>query len=837
MSDKIAVGNYILRIGQVHGDVVNVSTSAQQPRLRPRPTPVSLRPPDLPGFLDREEEVRAATAALQSAPPVAFHGPAGVGKTALLRHLAHHPSTAAFPDGVVYLSARQWALEDIVQFLFDAFYESDVPFKATDVQIRQYLQGKRALVMLDDADLAWHQVQTLMGAAPGCTFVVTSAERRPWRGGEAIEVRGLAREDALALLTHALGRPLASEDRPVAQALCNALDGHPLHILQAAALAREDGRSLAQVARAVETPSPVESLHAQVLAGLPEAGKRIVVVLAALDDVPYRVEPISALTRVSDVTSALEELQRRGLVQAQSSGYRLAGALGQAVRRTWDVTPWAERILDHFTTWAEEQRQAPDRLLEASGVILRALEWAVGVERWNEVLRLGRAVAGALAVGGRWAALAQVLDWVLRAAEALDDRATKAWALHQLGSRALCLGDTATARTSLVQALRLRQTLGDRAGAGVSRDNLKYVVGPSAPPRRVSPPPPPSTRPPARTETPRTSPLVVGCAVLFAILFISLVVLGIWRLWPRPAIPTPSPTATPTQTATPTATPTSTATPTNTPLPTATSTNTPVPTSTPTNTPTVTPTNTPTPTSTPTHTPTPTNTPTNTPTPSPTPDRVAPPAPQLVAPVQGAEWFCPPGAESLWVQLQWDSVYDPSGIRTYEVRLEAIERDPTIYPLQFASGTFLNVFVPCGEVYRWWVRAVDRAENVGPWSAERIFYVRDVTGPPAPELVEPEDGAVVPCPADPTIVTLRWNRVEDPSGIVGYFVQLEAVAAETLAVPTPTPAYTGPVSGTALASSLDCGWDYRWRVRAEDGVENAGAWSGWREFRLATPSP
>ena len=80
------------------------------------------------------------------------------------------------------------------------------------------------------------------------------------------------------------------------------------------------------------------------------------------------------------------------------------------------------------------------------------------------------------------------------------------------------------------------------------------------------------------------------------------------------ALPTITPTPTPTETSTPTPTPTKTSTPTSTP----TETSTPTPTPTPTETSTPTPTPTPTETSTPTPTPTPTETPTPTSTPIPT---------------------------------------------------------------------------------------------------------------------------------------------------------------------------------------------------------------------------
>jgi len=132
VSGQVAVGNYNVQIGSVHGGVVNLVAPEQQPCPRPRPTPVFLRPRPFPGLLDRDPEIDAATTALQSAQPVEFHGPGGIGKTALLRHLAHRPPGAPFPDGIVYLSARHQPLADLMQSLFDAFYESDVPFKATD---------------------------------------------------------------------------------------------------------------------------------------------------------------------------------------------------------------------------------------------------------------------------------------------------------------------------------------------------------------------------------------------------------------------------------------------------------------------------------------------------------------------------------------------------------------------------------------------------------------------------------------------------------------------------------------------------------------------------------
>jgi len=652
VSGQVAVGNNILQIGSIHGGVVNIAMPEQQPHPQPRPSPVFLRPRPFAGLLDRETEVGAVTAALQSATPVEFHGQPGVGKTALLRHLAHHPAATSFPDGVVYLSARRQPVEDLFQSLYDTFYETDVPFKPTGAQVRQALQGKRALVMLDDVELARDEVEALMDVAPACTFLLASTERNLWGEGRALGLRGLPPDDGLALVERELGRSATPQERTAVQALCTALDGHPLHILQAAAMAREERLPLADVARRVQIPSLTEALTAQVLDVLPESERRVLAALAALGGAPVHADHLAEVAELPDVVPVLNTLQRRGLVQAHSPRYSLAGTLGEVVRQTWDLTPWTERALAYFTIWAEGQRQAPDRLLEEAEPILRALEWGAEAGRWAEVLRLGQAVEGALALGGRWSAWAQVLQWVLQAAQALGNQAAEGWALHQTGTQALCLGDGVAARTSLAKALRLREALGDRAGAAVTRHNLNILLGPPAPPRE--PPQPPSTPSPALG----VPPLVKGVIVLASVLLLAL---GVRYLWPRP-----TPTLTLTSTSTPIPGVTLSLTPTDTPTLTPTNTPTPTPTNRPTPTPSIipSPTLSITPSPTPTYTPTPpTPTLTDTPTPStptPTPDIVGPTISDITESDDPIYWptsNCPPDHVTISA-----FVSDPSGV-------------------------------------------------------------------------------------------------------------------------------------------------------------------------------
>jgi hypothetical protein len=158
-----------------------------------------------------------------------------------------------------------------------------------------------------------------------------------------------------------------------------------------------------------------------------------------------------------------------------------------------------------------------------------------------------------------------VLRWILQAGQALGDQAAEAWALHQLGTRSLCLGDSGAAQTTLTQALQLRQALGDRAGAAVTQHNLDLLLAaPSTPPdeppeKPPEKPQPPETRPPMPKWLLPAVGIVAGggiIAIIGAIIIISQVI--------QP--PTPPPTERPVEaTETPTDTPTPSVTPTEAP--------------------------------------------------------------------------------------------------------------------------------------------------------------------------------------------------------------------------------------------------------------------------------
>ncbi|HEX9941485.1 MAG TPA: hypothetical protein VGG03_05685 [Thermoanaerobaculia bacterium] len=486
VSGQVAVGNYNVQIHAEHGAVVHFS---QPPAPRLRPCPVLLRPRPVRGLVDRQEDVTAALSAVESCLPVEVHGPPGIGKSTLLRHLANVADAGALPDGVVHLAARQQPAADLVQALFEAFYECDAPFKPSSTQARLLLRDRKALILLDDCELGREAAEELLDTGPACAFILASRERCLWGEGRAIHLGALPPGDARTLFERELGRPLMEEEGAAFESLHVRLEGNPLRLLQVAVQVRE-GRPMAEAA-----PIHADTVR-QTLALLPDEEKRVLSALAAVGGSPVGATHVASLADVPDPMPALNALLERKLVQAHSPRYSLTGDLAGLLPSTWDLAPWGERALAYFLPWAEAHREDPLTLGEEMGVLRHLLDWAVQAGRHEEALRLGRALDTACAVGGRWGAWEQILERVRTAAGALGDRATEAWALHQLGSRLLCLDDRAGAQELLTRALAIRESLGDRAGAAVTRHNLGLLG--------VAPPPetpievPPRSLPPVR---------------------------------------------------------------------------------------------------------------------------------------------------------------------------------------------------------------------------------------------------------------------------------------------------------------------------------------------------
>jgi len=473
-SGQIAIGRYVLQIGEPHGAAIRHGSRAERAHIRPRATPILMRPRLIRALFGRQLETDAALAAIDAGIPIEVSGEAGIGKTALLRHLAHHQRSTLFPDGVVYLQARHHSFVDLLQLLFEAFCESDEICKPTEAEIRRILHDKQALILVDEAHLAQHELEQALDVAPRSAFVVATRKRTLWGEARHVELQGLAADGAVLLLEREIERPLDAAERAAAAQLCANLGGHPRRIQQAAAIVRERRMSVDAALRLIGPAGPLRAL----LASLDDRQRRVLLSLTALPGVPLEPQHVSGIAELADVEPALQALARQGLVTTSQSRHQLAGGVGDQLRRTENLAPAANRAVTYFTSWAERYRRSAVHLLDAADALLRAQQSAADGHRWGEVLLIGTYLEGTLVLGARWGAWGTVLERCLSAARATKDRSAEARALHQLGTRAVCLGDAARGRALLGQAAALRDSIGEDTAAAVSRQNLEFVQAP-----------------------------------------------------------------------------------------------------------------------------------------------------------------------------------------------------------------------------------------------------------------------------------------------------------------------------------------------------------------------
>lgn len=481
VSGQLAIGNNILQIGDIHGGIVNIIQPEQKPNYTRRKKPVLLRPRAFPGLLDREAEVKSAVGVLQIPDSLSISGEEGIGKTALLRHLAYNAPADNFPDGIIFLSARGQPADDLLQAIFEAFYDCDHPAKPTTTELQHFLQNLKALILMDDLKLENQDISHLLNHAPQCTFIFASVERCLWGEGYCLEVHGLPPREASALLERELSHPISPNENPNAEELCCAAGWNPLNIIQAAAMIRQ-GMPIHEAAE--QFKQSADALARQTMNKLTTPQRKVLALLAAAGGSSIPLKHLQTVSHIPDLNEVLKSLLELRLVQSHSPAFSVAGPLALSVGRMADVGGWENILRDHLVGWISENPPLPD-VLDALDLTLTMLEKCNREHRWDDVIKLGRGIEKALTHIKRWSEWLRVLEMILNAAKALGNRATQGWAMHQLGTRDLCLGNLDKARETLTQALKIREAIGDKAAAAVTRHNLNLLLAPPAPPRET----------------------------------------------------------------------------------------------------------------------------------------------------------------------------------------------------------------------------------------------------------------------------------------------------------------------------------------------------------------
>jgi predicted phage tail protein len=187
------------------------------------------------------------------------------------------------------------------------------------------------------------------------------------------------------------------------------------------------------------------------------------------------------------------------------------------------------------------------------------------------------------------------------------------------------------------------------------------------------------------------------------------------------------------------------------------------------------------------------------------------PAPTLIGPTGSINTPQP--------TLSWNAV---TGASRYDIWLQdmntgLIQRDQNVTATTWTPPNALGR----GDIYQWWVRAIDSVGSPGPWSATGKFSESLL---PAPSLISPSVSTS-------TLPTFSWNAVTsaDHYDIWIQDMRTGVVIRNTGVVGTTWTPPLGPGQGPLVQ-----GDPYLWWVRAVDSSGSPGLWSSSLSFAVAS---
>jgi hypothetical protein len=198
------------------------------------------------------------------------------------------------------------------------------------------------------------------------------------------------------------------------------------------------------------------------------AAGRFVLVVGGLGGTIVRLVPVGPTGESGDLAKQVKQGER------QKRSKRAAAGFEDSVEQASGATDAVEKAVSLFKALAEH-RIDPKEVSGGLDDLLGLLERFDKEGRLVDVVRLGRAVSGVLALAERWGELARTLHETLSAAERVSDPFAVAWANHELGTLHLCAENPAEAEHALRQAREMRDQLADRRGLAATDHNLTVL--------------------------------------------------------------------------------------------------------------------------------------------------------------------------------------------------------------------------------------------------------------------------------------------------------------------------------------------------------------------------
>ena len=477
------------------------------------------------------------TAAGQTVLICAIDGMAGIGKTALAVHAAHHVSDR-FPDGKLFVDLHGYTQGypprepgDALGMLLRALglparhIPEDTEERAA--LYRQHLSGTRTLILLDNAR-SESQVRPLLPGTPGCLVLITS--RRRLKGLDDAHILSLdllSAPDAVSLLRAVAGAdrvppgdPLSGEvaelcgHLPLALRIAGALLRHrpAWNLWHLTGLLREQHRRLGVLSDGERDLAGVFDLSYGSLTDPYRVLFRRLSLIPGPDLDAYAAAALLAVD-AQTATGRLEHLVDHNLLLSPAPGrYRLHDLLRAhaytvaAIDAAPDRADALDRLLYYYAHTAHAAsnplarypRPAPDSPAPADTPALPGAEAArawLRTERENleaahthahthdlygHTLALTAGLAEILRTDGPYAHAVQVHQDAAETAELHDRPTAHANALIDLAIVRALTGDLPGAAETLSQALEIHRATGDRHGEANALTELgvvQYMTG------------------------------------------------------------------------------------------------------------------------------------------------------------------------------------------------------------------------------------------------------------------------------------------------------------------------------------------------------------------------
>jgi len=430
-------------------------------------------------------------------------GPNGCGKTALVRRI----------PGAIYVDAAGLSAAGVLHRVYEGAFIADPVCVPTPERLRKLLEGRREPIVIDEFAGTVDDLRMLVETLNVCPVVYTAVEAELVDPSVAeLRLTGLRDAAARELFERASGMTLGDDDPNVAL-VSGPLEGNPLLILQAAALARAG--KLPPVQNAA-------TLAAAVFNGMTIGEQQVFATVAGFNGARPDKATVEAVSGVANASGVISSLVARHAIERD--GERLwISPLMYSVTKVAPSLMRYDALFDYLDRTLEEE-PLPSGLLENPAAMLVGLRFAMSKSRHTAVMAGSRRLSEALLLAGNVDGARQAAELVREAANELRDGAMQAWAAHQLGTLSVLTGDKPDAVTWLETAVSRRERLGDEDGMHRSLENLALVRGEPSPAAR-------------RTKKKKTGGGSIGrdLGMIVAAMGLAAVVVAVYSLVWRPS--------------------------------------------------------------------------------------------------------------------------------------------------------------------------------------------------------------------------------------------------------------------------------------------------------------